>query len=71
MLLKCFLESVVERGTFFWVKVLGRMVCLSNLIKKDKKESLASLLLDIGKQFRSRSDAAECSICSGSPLFAY
>ena len=33
--------------------------------------SLASFLWEIGKQCRSRSDAAERGVSSGSPLFAY
>ena len=33
--------------------------------------SLASFLWDIGKQGRSRPDAAELGVWSGSPLFAY
>ena len=33
--------------------------------------SIASFLLDIGKQCIPRSDATERGVCSGSPLFAY
>ena len=33
--------------------------------------SLASFLWDIGKQWKTRSDAAECGVWSGIALFAY
>ena len=33
--------------------------------------SLASFLWDIGKQCKTRQDAAKCGVWSGSPLFAY
>ena len=42
--------------------LLGR--CLTHI-------RLASFLWDIGKQCRPRSDATECGVRSGSPLFSY
>ena len=54
----------VRKGSRSIKQPIARLIeCLTHI-------SLASFLWDICKQFRPRPDAANCGVCSGSPLFA-
>ena len=63
-------NNVAFSGSLWFYNAISLTSSLYYCIPQLTHISLA-FLRDIGKQSRPRSDAEECGICSGSPLFAY